>query len=281
MTVILSRTYRNLLLIAISLIILGSYLPASAVTMITPDEFRVWQEQGRPHLLVDVRPPHRYEMGHIEGAMNVPYWVLPKKHYSSKVPLVIYCNDISGYQSMSAAQGMETAGHTQVYVLAGGLEAWHLKGLPRFIPQMGFQYNPLAYDVTPEDLQRYVERSKNVKISRPVTLIDLRPEAEFQKFHVKGSINIPHIKGRETIHKQGKTLLKAPPEPLQLPGNLKESGPNRVLVLIDDGNGAAMRQAEMLRRQGLSARFLSGGAKAFEILTTDQPKTLRKTRRYQ
>lgn len=80
-------------------------------------------------LVVDVREPYEYAMGHVPGARLVP---LRRVHahlgdLPKSAPVYVIC--ASGNRSLAAASWMRGAGVEAVSV-AGGTVAWGSRGLP-------------------------------------------------------------------------------------------------------------------------------------------------------
>jgi len=75
-------------------------------------------------ILIDLRPSSFYAVGHLVGAVNLPYeegdwWfdLLPKR-----VRIVLY--DQNGGVSMEIAERMLSLGFTNIQVLTGGFDGW-------------------------------------------------------------------------------------------------------------------------------------------------------------
>ncbi|VAW45439.1 hypothetical protein MNBD_GAMMA04-1664 [hydrothermal vent metagenome] len=82
--------------------------------------------------LLDVRASNEYKEGFIGNAKNVSVSdlkdqmnVLPKNKEQS---ILVYC--LSGIRSSKAASALVKAGHTNVFNLSGGINAWKAAGLP-------------------------------------------------------------------------------------------------------------------------------------------------------
>ena len=75
-------------------------------------------------VLVDVREPHEFAAGHLDGAKLIPLSQLPQRMIDIPTDrdVVLYCQ--SGSRSGRAQQLMQEAGFTRVRNLAGGLAAW-------------------------------------------------------------------------------------------------------------------------------------------------------------
>ncbi|WP_240223457.1 rhodanese-like domain-containing protein [Rheinheimera hassiensis] len=96
-------------------------------------------------VLIDVREPAEFTQQHIAGAVNYPRGVLEMNiHNHPKVaasgcaqdmalaqlaqsPLYLICR--SGARSALAAEALQRMGFTQVYSVAGGIQAWLDAGL--------------------------------------------------------------------------------------------------------------------------------------------------------
>ena len=95
-------------------------------------------------VVVDVRPPHAYQAGHIPGAVNLDLYAIRAQSsepedvdvFDREVERrfrdigvdndsdVIFCEDISGPTAARAVWLMEYLGHDRTAVLDGGIHAW-------------------------------------------------------------------------------------------------------------------------------------------------------------
>ncbi|EKD93399.1 MAG: rhodanese-like protein [uncultured bacterium] len=97
-----------------------------------PSEFlnALSQETVGHALVVDVRSPEEYAMGHLPNAKNVPLDQLENRipelvEYSS---VYIHCK--TGHRSEQACLLLERLNFSRVVNLLGGLEAWKKAGFP-------------------------------------------------------------------------------------------------------------------------------------------------------
>lgn len=94
---------------------------AKPLNRITMDRAKKLQEEGA--LLVDVREPEAYEKGHLEGAVNLPYYdihgIAEQYAADKKQPLIVYC--ATGKRSSQSKNSLEYLGYGAVYYL-GGIE---------------------------------------------------------------------------------------------------------------------------------------------------------------
>lgn len=82
--------------------------------------------------MLDVRTAGEYKEGYIGNATNISVTELGSKlgHLPAdkETPILVYC--LSGARSSRAAAMVAKDGYTNVYNLAGGLNAWKSAGLP-------------------------------------------------------------------------------------------------------------------------------------------------------
>jgi rhodanese-related sulfurtransferase len=83
-------------------------------------------------VVVDIRTQERFDLGHILGALSVPKDSMTNSlqllnKYKSK-PVILVCH--LGQDSPKTALVLKSNGFTQLYFLAGGMEAWRSAGLP-------------------------------------------------------------------------------------------------------------------------------------------------------
>ena len=85
--------------------------------------------------LIDVREPHEWEAGRIDGARHVEMERLASQAETidRDRPVVFQCR--LGARSALAAQAFRTAGW-DAWSMRGGLEQWHHEGLP-LVPEGG------------------------------------------------------------------------------------------------------------------------------------------------
>jgi hydroxyacylglutathione hydrolase len=81
-------------------------------------------------VIIDVREPEEYLMGHVPGAINLPQAEIASRleELPRDRPLMIVCQ--SGMRSLRSAQFLKQAGFGQVANVAGGTSAWCGAGRP-------------------------------------------------------------------------------------------------------------------------------------------------------
>ena len=83
-------------------------------------------------VIVDVREPHEYIKGHIEGSRNIPVEKIAnqlaslEKHKTQ--PVIIVCQ--TGTRSIPACKTLINADFEDVYNISGGMQAWEDSKLP-------------------------------------------------------------------------------------------------------------------------------------------------------
>lgn len=87
--------------------------------------------------LVDVREPHEWVAGHIEGAVHIPMGELGPRQdeLAADRPIIAVCR--SGNRSGQVVQALRTAGY-DAENLDGGMQAWQAAELP-FVAEGGGQ----------------------------------------------------------------------------------------------------------------------------------------------
>ncbi|HWZ60673.1 MAG TPA: molybdopterin-synthase adenylyltransferase MoeB [Gemmatimonadaceae bacterium] len=94
------------------------------VQTITPREVAAKLAQGEDFDLIDVREPHEWAIGHIEGARLVPLSTFPGAIASLDPSREIVLQCKSGGRSAQAAQALINAGFRNVSNLVGGITRW-------------------------------------------------------------------------------------------------------------------------------------------------------------
>lgn len=93
---------------------------------ITPTELAAWladEQRPRP-VLLDVREPWEYEMGHIDGAQLMPMHTVPVRLSELDTESSVVCICHHGGRSMQVAMFLQSRGYTTIYNLSGGMDVW-------------------------------------------------------------------------------------------------------------------------------------------------------------
>ncbi len=96
--------------------------PARAVELLNHDQT----------IVIDVREPHEFAKGHIEGAHHITVGRLKERFYEfeahKSAPVLVYCQQ--GTRSKEACKQLVKEGFSQVYYLEGGILTWQDRKLP-------------------------------------------------------------------------------------------------------------------------------------------------------
>ncbi len=90
------------------------------------------QKDIKDGILIDVRTPKEFEMGHLENALNMDWFDTGFQKYFDTVPkdrkLYLYCK--KGGRSAKAQKLLDSLGYRNVVNLEGGYDNW--KGNKKF-----------------------------------------------------------------------------------------------------------------------------------------------------
>ena len=106
----------------------GLYLSIPSVPSeyenISPEEAIEMIDSRQNIIIVDVRTPAEYELGHIPGAVSLPLQELEETtpDFDKTKDIIVYCG--SGVRSKEASKILLGRGFDRVYNLLGGLSAW-------------------------------------------------------------------------------------------------------------------------------------------------------------
>jgi molybdopterin/thiamine biosynthesis adenylyltransferase/rhodanese-related sulfurtransferase len=88
------------------------------------NELKEMMDSGRTIRLIDVREPHEWDAGHIEGAEHIPVGQLPARvgELKQDEEIVLYCR--GGGRSGRALAMLQQAGFSKAKHLRGGIGGW-------------------------------------------------------------------------------------------------------------------------------------------------------------
>ena len=97
---------------------------------IAPSELDARRAAGIGPIIIDVRTAEEYAMGHITGAVNIPFDEVADRIGEIEAPhgVALYC--MVGPRARKGEAALLGAGYTAVLHLEGGLAAWQEAGLP-------------------------------------------------------------------------------------------------------------------------------------------------------
>ena len=102
----------------------GASAGLDAVPQIEPRELAIRRASGEAIQLIDVREPHEWEIGRIEGARLIPLHRLEGSlaQIDREAPVAVYCK--VGTRSALAVRDLQSAGYRQVWSVSGGILRW-------------------------------------------------------------------------------------------------------------------------------------------------------------
>ncbi len=95
---------------------------------ISPDDLYEQRQSGPAPLILDVRTPEEFRLGHIPGAVNIPHTELASRigEVQQSCAVVLYC--MLGPRARLGERTLLDAGVDNVLHLDGGLYAWQQAG---------------------------------------------------------------------------------------------------------------------------------------------------------
>ena len=102
----------------------GEAAGLDAVPQIEPRELAIRRASGEAIQLIDVREPHEWEIGRIEGARLIPLHRLGGAilELDAEAPVAVYCK--GGTRSALAVRDLQNAGFRRVWSVSGGILRW-------------------------------------------------------------------------------------------------------------------------------------------------------------
>lgn len=107
-----------------------SETPAKIFKSITPLEADTLLKARNDVVFLDVRTPRERAAGSIAGSQLVSIWDIIKGRLSLPKDKAILLVCAVGGRSYMAGQILSQRGHSEVYNLSGGINAWYKQGLP-------------------------------------------------------------------------------------------------------------------------------------------------------
>ncbi len=93
----------------------------NAATALDNEEFN---RNLRRVQLIDVREKDDFDVGHILGARNIPFYEIKQRHVELRRDQPIYLYEYGSYTAYRAAIQLKKEGFEDLYVLKGGYEDW-------------------------------------------------------------------------------------------------------------------------------------------------------------
>uniref|UniRef100_Q47C09 Rhodanese-like protein n=1 Tax=Dechloromonas aromatica (strain RCB) TaxID=159087 RepID=Q47C09_DECAR len=152
-------------------------------------------DEGAPLTLIDSRPKeHKYDKGHIPGAISLPdsdfEKMLDRLPSDKNSPLYFYCDGFSCKLSSDSAEKAVKLGYKQVKVVPEGYPGW----VKRYGPgsMLAAAAKPAIQTTADKDAISIASFERILKEAPDsVFLVDVREPAEFARGSFKGAVNIP------------------------------------------------------------------------------------------
>ncbi len=111
-----------------SLLVPGVGVGQEIVPTLSPDDLYEQRQSGLAPLILDVRTPEEFRLGHIPGAVNIPHTDLASRidEVETEDGVVLYC--MVGPRARLGEKTLLDAGLPKVLHLDGGLAAWKAAG---------------------------------------------------------------------------------------------------------------------------------------------------------
>jgi rhodanese-related sulfurtransferase len=241
--------------IFILIVLVIATVPASASNggweWVRPDKVHELMKEGSGLWLIDVRGPIQFGTVHIEGAMNITPLDLKYRNYPKKKLFILVDTSPGQRMARESAELLVRKGHTNVFVLAGGLSEWELAGLP--VIREG-EFSP--YFVTAKELVWALDNDVSMKV------LDVRDESA----RGSGSIAASQPVAGKNMEERLSTLRARLAGSGSLSEKLRGGGP---VVLISSASGDADEMARLLALElGMDVRYLQGGYEAYVVQVT-------------
>ncbi len=197
-------------------------------------------DKGEKLTVVDVRSQTFYLDGHIPGAINVPASLCAQKHLPPLGRVVVCGEGLGRDDTVIAAAELGKKPGISVDVLEGGFSAWEdaqsLTTKGRGMKTEALNYMPY----------------EKLKAAKPedVVLIDLRKQLVPAKLSVGGSAAASQPLTDLSAEFPGLRHGGVPSGAARSAKIAAASGPTPVMVLIDNGDGAAQAVARSLKASG-------------------------------
>ena len=221
-------------------------LPASAIS---PAELQQSLERGEALTVIDIRSTVLFQKGHIPGAINVPAALVPEKKLP-RLGRVIVCDDGLGRETAGQAVAeLNRKPGIRAESLEGGFAAW--ESLTRATTRAG--------GLAPEELNLITYDQLARANFNDLVLVDLRRPRPQVRQGAEETAIAPPLTDLRKEYPQAR-ITQSPFDLPQSPQSAQGASVAPLLVLIDDGDGAARETARTLKANGIT-RFviLAGG----------------------
>ena len=226
----------------------------AAALAVSPADVQRLIDAGEKITFVDVRSKVLFQNGHVPGAINVPAALVSSKQLPPLGRVVVYDDGLGRDTATAAMNALNKNTGITAEVLDGGFATW----------ESARASTTKAAGMKPEETQFITYADLNEMQSDDVVLVDLRKETAQLR---QASADAPPAAPPEPLTDLRQQFTKVRgimSSPFDLPQTRQSStgsaAPPPMLVLIDNGDGAAQAMARKLKANGVT-RFaiLAGG----------------------
>ncbi|EKE25005.1 MAG: hypothetical protein ACD_5C00331G0006 [uncultured bacterium] len=162
-------------------------------------------DKNKPTLL-DVRPFDSYIEEHIMDSINIPLDEFPVgQKIDQRAQIVIIGQQTNDENIVKAVDKLKDEDFENILVLAGGIDTWKqlLGSTVNYGNPKSFVDQSKVFYLDPEELKKAIEAEASLYI------IDVRSNADYNKGHIKGAINIPFddLEKRRNEIKERKVII--------------------------------------------------------------------------
>jgi len=98
-------------------------IPRRAIPSVKPALLKTWMDEKKSLFIVDIRSEGAFKDSHIDGAVNIPFYLLDTQYNDLPLDRKILIVDERGFRSFLAASYLARKGF-DVTRLVGGMEKW-------------------------------------------------------------------------------------------------------------------------------------------------------------
>lgn len=98
-------------------------IPRRAIPSVKPPLLKTWIDERKPLFILDIRSEDAFEDSHIDGAVNIPFYLLDRQYDALPLNRKILVVDERGFRSFLAASYLARKGF-DVTRLFGGMDKW-------------------------------------------------------------------------------------------------------------------------------------------------------------
>lgn len=232
---------------------------SAAAFAISPVEVQRLLDAGERITFVDVRAKVLFEEGHIPGAINIPAALVNLKQLPPLGRVVVYDDGLGRDTATAAMNALNQKTGITAEVLDGGFATW----------ESARATTTKAAGMKPEETPFITYADLTAAQSDDVVLVDLRKEPVQLRQASDDAIPAAPREPLTDLRQQFTKVRGITRSPFELPqtrhSNAGSAAPPPLLVLIDNGDGAAQAMARKLKANGMT-RFavLAGGEQILE-----------------